>query len=184
MTEATIAVVADTHIVIWYLLNPAKLSQEATAALERCVAANETIRVSAHSLVELVYTAERAKNPFTEKDRQVVLGAFAAEDSPFEVVPVTAEIANRVVSVPRAANDATVDLSASWPGRSQLHARSLGHLQPTGATSCQGLPHRSRTGHARPGRSGPATAAAHAWVQAVCGQGHGHARGGRPLRPA
>ena len=104
MTEATTAVVADTHIVIWYLLNPAKLSQEATAALEQCVAANETIRVSAYSLVELVYAVERAKNPFTEEDRWVVLGAFAAEDSPFEVVPVTAEIANRVVSVPRAAN--------------------------------------------------------------------------------
>ena len=59
MREATTAVVADTHIVIWYLLNSAKLSQEATEALERCVASNQTIRVSAHSLVELVYAAER-----------------------------------------------------------------------------------------------------------------------------
>ena len=33
-----------------------------------------------------------------------MLGAFAADDSPFEIVPVTAEIANRVASVPRAAN--------------------------------------------------------------------------------
>ena len=104
MREATTAVVADTHIVIWYLLNSAKLSQEATEALERCVASNETIRVSAHSLVELVYAAERGNNPFTEEDRQTVLGAFAADDSPFEIVPVTAEIANRVASVPRAAN--------------------------------------------------------------------------------
>jgi PIN domain nuclease of toxin-antitoxin system len=102
VTEATTAVVADTHIVIWYLLNPAKLSQEATGALERCVASNETIRVSAYSLVELVYAVERANNPFTEEDRQAVLGAFAADDSPFELVPVTAEIANRVASVPRA----------------------------------------------------------------------------------
>jgi len=43
---------------------------------------------------------ERAKNPFTVDDRQVVLDAFAAEESPFEVVPVTADIANRVASVP------------------------------------------------------------------------------------
>jgi PIN domain nuclease of toxin-antitoxin system len=104
VTEATTAVVADTHIVIWYLLNPAKLSQEATEALERCVASNQPIRVSAHYLVEVVYAAERANNPFTEEDRQTVLGAFAADDSPFEVVPVTAEIANRVASVPRVAN--------------------------------------------------------------------------------
>jgi PIN domain nuclease of toxin-antitoxin system len=101
MTEATTAVVADTHIVIWYLLNPAKLSQEATEALERCAGADETIRVSAHSLVELVYAVEQARNPFTEEDRQAVLSALAADDSPFEVVPLTAEIANRVASVPR-----------------------------------------------------------------------------------
>lgn len=31
--------VADTHIVIWYLFNPARLSVEATEALEGCVAA-------------------------------------------------------------------------------------------------------------------------------------------------
>ena len=104
MTEATTAVVADTHIVIWYLLNPAKLSTDATAALEGCVAAGEPIRVSAHSLVELVYAVERAKSAFTVEDRQAVLGSFQAEDSPFEVVPVTGEIANRVASVPRTAN--------------------------------------------------------------------------------
>lgn len=104
MTEATTAVVADTHIVIWYLLNPAKLSRDATEALEGCVGAGEPIRVSAHSLVELVYAVERATNPFTESDRQSVLETFDAEDSPFEVVPVTAEIANRVASVPRTAN--------------------------------------------------------------------------------
>jgi len=104
VSRATTAVVADTHIVIWYLLNSAKLSQEATEALERCVAADETIRVSAHSLVELVYAVEQARNPFTQEDRQAVLHAFAAEDSPFEVVPLTAEIANRVASVPRTVN--------------------------------------------------------------------------------
>ena len=104
MSGATTSVVADTHIVIWYLLNSAKLSQAATEALERCVAADETIRVSAHSLVELVYAVEQARNPFTEEDRQAVLGALAAEDSPFEVVPLTAEIANSVASVPRTVN--------------------------------------------------------------------------------
>jgi PIN domain nuclease of toxin-antitoxin system len=54
LTEATTAVVADTHIVIWYVLNPARLSVDATEALEGCVAAGEPVRVSAHSLIELV----------------------------------------------------------------------------------------------------------------------------------
>jgi len=104
VTEATTAVVADIHIVVWYVLNPAKLSTKATEALEGCVAAGEPIRVSAHSLVELVYAVERPTNPFSEDDRQAVLEVFEAEDSPFEIVPVTAEIANRVASVPRTAN--------------------------------------------------------------------------------
>ena len=104
MTAATTAVVADTHIVIWYVLNSAKLSARATSALERCVAAGEPIRVSAHSLIELVYAVERANNPFSAEDRQALLDTFDAEDSAFEIVPLTAEIANRVASVPRAAN--------------------------------------------------------------------------------
>ena len=68
MTEATTAVVADTHIVIWYVLNPARLSLDATEALEGCVAAGEPVRVSAPSLIELVYAVERATNPFSEDD--------------------------------------------------------------------------------------------------------------------
>lgn len=104
MAQATTAVVADTHIVIWYLLNPAKLSPQATAALEGCIQAGEPIRVSAFSLVELVYAVERAANPFTEQDRQDVLAAFAAEDSAFEVVPMTEEMASGVAAVPRTAN--------------------------------------------------------------------------------
>jgi PIN domain nuclease of toxin-antitoxin system len=104
VTAATIAVVADTHIVIWYVLNSAKLSAQATSALESCVAAGEPIRVSAHSLIELVYAVERANNPFSAEDRQALLDTFDAEDSAFEIVPLTAEIANRVASVPRAAN--------------------------------------------------------------------------------
>jgi PIN domain nuclease of toxin-antitoxin system len=104
LTEATTAVVADTHIVIWYVLNPTRLSVEATEALEGCVAAGEPVRVSAHSLIELLYAVERATNPFSEDDRQAVLEVFEAEDSPFEIVPVTAEVANRVATVPRTAN--------------------------------------------------------------------------------
>ena len=92
MTGATTAVVADTHIVIWYLLNPAKLSREATGALERCVDANETIRVSAHSLVELVYTVERGTNPFTEEDRQASVPRVTDADPGDRIVVATAEV--------------------------------------------------------------------------------------------
>jgi PIN domain nuclease of toxin-antitoxin system len=103
MTTAT-SVVADTQILIWYVIDPDRLTADAVAALEAATAAEEPICVSAHSLVELVYAVEKATNPLTEDDRQAILDELARDESPFEVVPVTAEIANQVASVPRADN--------------------------------------------------------------------------------
>ena len=103
MTPAT-AVVADTQILIWYVIDPDRLTAPAVRALEDATAAEEPIYVSAHSLVELVYAVEKATNPLTEDDRQAILDELAGDDSPFEVVPVTAEIANRVPTVPRTPN--------------------------------------------------------------------------------
>ena len=103
MTSAT-AVVADTQILIWYVIDPDRLSADAVAALEDATAAGQPIYVSAHALVELVYAVEKATNPLTEDDRQAILGELAREDSPFEVVPVTDEIANHVAEVPRVPN--------------------------------------------------------------------------------
>jgi hypothetical protein len=51
-------------------------------------------------LIELVYAVERANNPFSADDRRATLDTFDAEDSPFEIVPVMAQIANRVASRP------------------------------------------------------------------------------------
>src|SRR5205085_12513467 len=49
MTSAT-AVVADTQILIWYVIDPDRLSADAIAALEDATAADQPIYVSAHSL--------------------------------------------------------------------------------------------------------------------------------------
>lgn len=49
------AVVADTHALIWYLLDPAKLSQDAQAVLMR----GDSIYVSAISLVGMRYLVEK-----------------------------------------------------------------------------------------------------------------------------
>jgi predicted nucleic acid-binding protein len=72
MTPAT-AVVADTQILIWYVIDPDRLSADAVAALEDATAAEQPIYVSADSLVELVYAVEKATNPITEDDRQAIL---------------------------------------------------------------------------------------------------------------
>jgi PIN domain nuclease of toxin-antitoxin system len=103
MTPAT-SVVADTQILIWYVIDPDRLTADAVAALEDATGAEEPIYVSAHSLVELVYAVEKTANPLTEDDRQGILDELARDDSPFEVVPVTAEIANQVAKVGRAEN--------------------------------------------------------------------------------
>jgi predicted nucleic acid-binding protein len=85
MTEAT-AVVADTQILIWYVIDPDRLTPDAVTALENATSAEKPIYVSAHSLVELVYAVEKPNNPLTEDDRQAILDELAREDSPFEVV--------------------------------------------------------------------------------------------------
>ena len=99
---AATAVVADTQIFIWYVKNRRRLSPAATTALEAATAADEPIYVSAHSLVELVYAFEKWTDPLSADDRQDILDALVPEDSPLTVVPVDAEIANRVAGVPRA----------------------------------------------------------------------------------
>jgi PIN domain nuclease of toxin-antitoxin system len=57
------AVVADTHATVWYFLEPHKLSQNATAALEAAEVAGDPIYVSAISLVEVTYLVEKGKLP-------------------------------------------------------------------------------------------------------------------------
>jgi PIN domain nuclease of toxin-antitoxin system len=100
----SISLVADTQILVWYLRDPRRLSRAAVEALEASTSAGGTIGVSAFSIIELVYAAEKANNPFTLEDLDVVLAAVDDSDGPFEVVPVDIDIAARMRSVPRASN--------------------------------------------------------------------------------
>lgn len=104
MTVATQAVVADTQIVVWYVLEPSRLSDAARDALEGAVGAQEPIRVCAWSIVEIIYAAEKPSNPITEDDRDAILGVLTDPESPFEVVPVDAAIATKLQDVPRSEN--------------------------------------------------------------------------------
>lgn len=64
--------------------------------LDAATDADLPIYVSAYSLVELVYAVEKATNPLTEDDRQAILEELTQNDAPFEVLPVTAAVANRL----------------------------------------------------------------------------------------
>lgn len=105
MTPATVAVVADTQVLVWYVLEPSRLSDAAREALEAAVVdAQEPVRVSAWTIVEIGYAAEKRSNPLTEQDRDAILAVLAHPETPFEVVPVDAAIATRVHTVPRVEN--------------------------------------------------------------------------------
>lgn len=94
------AVVADTHVLIWYAQNSSRLSAVAGEVLDRATAADAPIFVSAASLVELQYLKE--KGTLTAEQHRAVLDTFDAPDSGFEAAPVDEEIAFAVHAAPRA----------------------------------------------------------------------------------
>jgi len=55
------SVVADTHTVIWYIFDLARLSEAALTALEEAVNAGNPIYVSAISIVEISYLVEKGR---------------------------------------------------------------------------------------------------------------------------
>lgn len=55
------AIVADTHAIIWYLVEPERLSQVALEALEVSIAAGSPVYISAISLIEICYLIEKRR---------------------------------------------------------------------------------------------------------------------------
>ena len=99
-----VSLVADTQVVVWYLREPGRLSEVAATALEAATTNGDLIGVSAFSIVELVYAAEKRTNPFSYDDLDVVLAALTQANSPFVVVELDREIATRVRSISRVEN--------------------------------------------------------------------------------
>ncbi|PSB51512.1 type II toxin-antitoxin system VapC family toxin [Chamaesiphon polymorphus] len=55
------AIVADTHAIVWYLVEPERLSQVALDALEGSIAAGSPVYISAISLIEICYLIEKRR---------------------------------------------------------------------------------------------------------------------------
>ena len=53
--------VADTHAVVWYLLNAPELSAPAKAAFEAAAEAGDPVYVTTITLVEIIYHPAREK---------------------------------------------------------------------------------------------------------------------------
>ncbi len=91
---------ADTHALVWMLFDSGRLSAAATAALS-AASTSGRIYISAISLVELAYLAEKKSFPYSGVlPRLVPLLTDPVEA--LKVLPVTLEIAQAMHHVPRA----------------------------------------------------------------------------------
>lgn len=86
----------DTHIVVWWLTAPRKLSSEQFSILNRAAASNESVALCAITLIEIAFMLRRGGRtrlsiPLEELLRQM------DGSPPMHILPITREIASDVV---------------------------------------------------------------------------------------
>jgi len=89
----------DTHAVLWYLENSKELSTTARMTIEDSVRNARALRVSAISIIETVYLAERNRIPPTALQR--LWNALIDPSAGLSIVPVDASVANALENIPR-----------------------------------------------------------------------------------
>lgn len=93
------AVILDTHAVIWYLSGSKELSPTALLIIETAQRNGDDILISAISLVEIVYLAERGRLPAAALDR--LEDALKDPARSLAVAPLDASVAEAVRKIPR-----------------------------------------------------------------------------------
>ena len=93
------SVVADTHTIIWYLRSPEKLSTNAVTSLDNALNNDESIFISAISLVEMNYLVEKNRIPTSSLEQLLQL----IDDSLVKlvVVPLDTPVAKAFTQIPR-----------------------------------------------------------------------------------
>jgi PIN domain nuclease of toxin-antitoxin system len=93
----------DTHIVVWWLTAPRKLSDEQFGILKRAAAANENVAVCAITLIEIAFMLRHGKTrlrlPLEELLRQMDRPPY------MHILPITREIASDVLSMTSSLRD-------------------------------------------------------------------------------
>ena len=110
-------VVADTHAVLWYLLEPDQLTSRASEALDGALATGDGIWISSISLIEVTYLVEKGKLPQSVIER--LDRAVADEAEGLKVAAVDLDIAQELRQVPR-------DIVPDMPDR--IIAATAAHL--------------------------------------------------------
>jgi PIN domain nuclease of toxin-antitoxin system len=96
-----VRVVADTHALVWYLLDDPdrRLSPGARTALERAESING-IAVSVASVVDLWYVI-RTRGTFTDDQLDQVLGLLRDPETSLEAEPITLDVTAAFRQIPR-----------------------------------------------------------------------------------
>lgn len=95
-----IGAVADTHAVIWYLLDSPRLSRRAAAEFEQCRKAELIVGVSSMTVIEIIYLVEKGRIPAMTLD--LLVQKLQQPTTPLELVSITQDIALAVQQVARA----------------------------------------------------------------------------------
>jgi len=91
--------VLDTHTVLWYLENSKELSALARVTIEEAIRDARDVLVSAISVIETVYLAERKKLPLTALQR--LREALNDPNAGLTITPVDASVAGALENIPR-----------------------------------------------------------------------------------
>lgn len=110
------SVVADTHAIIWYLVEPERLSPNALLALDQATNTGQLIYISAISIVEMCYLVERGRLPKLVLQR--LLNVCDARDAVVVSIPLSRAIAETIHQIPR---DSVPDMPDQIIAATALH---------------------------------------------------------------
>jgi PIN domain nuclease of toxin-antitoxin system len=85
------AIVSDTHSLLWYLNDSAKLSADALAAFEKAETDGQPIYVPAIVLVEIRYLVEKGKDIF-ESDFRLIVSELNNPISALTFAPINQQL--------------------------------------------------------------------------------------------
>jgi len=93
-------VVLDTHILLWYLFDPKRLSNTALNAIRQSLAEGHSLHFSAISMVELIYLIDKGKLPLAFLER--IRNDIADKNTVLKVISLDFSIAMVLQKVSKA----------------------------------------------------------------------------------
>ena len=94
------ALIADTHALLWYINDSPELSNTAFSALESVEQLGEPIYVPSICLVEIRYLVEKGKD-IEEADYQTILALLLDRYSALTLAPLDLPVAEALAQIPR-----------------------------------------------------------------------------------